>query len=177
MIVDPMSGSASSILSLNAKFTELETLSESHYHLSTQSQSGNKPANDVLKRVLTQLEELLNDMKQEVNRLPVSLTRVAPVTERLKMQERDILNRLANGNAINQIKDGVNEEQRAQMSILDPYHKYNHHIGAFVPNLPTNVAYNPNKQENKRGNATSEKEDSSKTSSINKPSVQATTSN
>jgi hypothetical protein len=150
VIVDPMTGSASSILSLNSKFTELETLSESHYHLSTQSSSGNKPANDVLKRVLTQLEDLLNDMKQEVNRLPVSLTRVAPITERLKMQERDILTRLANGNAINQIKDGTSDDQKQQMSILDPYHKYSHQIGAFVPNLPTNGAYNPNKQEAKR---------------------------
>ena len=190
VIIDPMTGSASSIVSLNSKFTELETLSESHYHLSTQSSSGNKPANDVLKRVLTQLEELLNDMKQEVNRLPVSLTRVAPITERLKMQERDILTRLANGNAINQLKDGTSEDQKQQMSILDPYHKYSHQIGAFVPNLPTNVAYNSNKQEVKRerngaeggsGSDAKDKDVNSKQSSVGSTSksasVQPATSN
>ena len=148
MIIDPMSGSASSILSLNSKFTELETLAESHYHLSTQSSSGNKPANDVLKRVLAQLEELLNDMKQEVNRLPVSLTRVSSVTERLKMQERDILNRLATGNVA--ANSGGDEQKTPSASSLDPYNKYNHYIGAFVPELPTNAIYNPNKENKSR---------------------------
>jgi hypothetical protein len=33
VVVDPMSGQASSVLSLNAKFSELETLTDSHYHL------------------------------------------------------------------------------------------------------------------------------------------------
>jgi chromodomain-helicase-DNA-binding protein 4 len=33
VVVDPMSGQASSALSLNAKFSELETLTDSHYHL------------------------------------------------------------------------------------------------------------------------------------------------
>ena len=152
-MLDPMTGQTSSVVALNAKFTELDTLADAHYHLSTQSAGGNKPANDVLKRVLNQLEELLNDMKQEVNRLPLALNRMPQVTERLKMQERDILTRLANGNAINQIKEGGSDEQKQQMSQLDPYHKYAHQIGAFVPNLPSNVAYNPNKQE-KRSAAT-----------------------
>jgi hypothetical protein len=176
LVVDPMTGQTSSILTLNAKFTELETLSESHYHLSTQSSSGNKPANDVLKRVLTQLEELLNDMKQEVNRLPVSLTRLSSVTERLKMQERDILTRLANGNAINQIKDSTNEEQKLQMSILDPYHKYAHQIGAFVPNLSTNVGYNPNKVDTKRertNNTAANDDQKDAKSSKSRPAAQA----
>ncbi len=143
LIIDPMSGTSSSILALNSKFSELETLTESHHHLSTQSSSGNKPANDVLKRVLNQLEELLNDMKQEINRLPVSLTRLPPVTERLRMQERDILNKLANFNA--NIANNGSDEQKQN----DPYAKYGHHIGAFIPNLPTNVAYNANKENNK----------------------------
>lgn len=46
--------------------------------------------------VLNQLEELLSDMKQDVARLPATLARVPPVTQRLQMSERSILNRLVN---------------------------------------------------------------------------------
>ena len=55
--------------------------------------------NDYLK-VLNQLEELLSDMKQDVSRLPSTLARVAPVTQRLSMSERSILGRLVNPAAL-----------------------------------------------------------------------------
>ena len=45
---------------------------------------------------MNQLEELLSDMKQDVSRLPSTLARVAPVTQRLSMSERSILGRLVN---------------------------------------------------------------------------------
>ncbi len=38
--------------------------------------------------VLNQLEELLSDMKSDVSRLPATLARLRPVTERLGMTER-----------------------------------------------------------------------------------------
>ena len=47
--------------------------------------------------VLTQLEELLSDMKQEINKLPATLARLPPVSQRLNMSERSILSRLQNG--------------------------------------------------------------------------------
>lgn len=47
--------------------------------------------------VLTQLEELLSDMKQEINKLPATLARLPPVSQRLNMSERTILSRLQNG--------------------------------------------------------------------------------
>ncbi|WAR14920.1 CHD3-like protein [Mya arenaria] len=47
-------------------------------------------------RILNQLEELLSDMKQDVSRLPATLARVPPVTQRLQMSERSILGRLVN---------------------------------------------------------------------------------
>lgn len=47
--------------------------------------------------VLTQLEELLSDMKQEINKLPATLARLPPVSQRLTMSERSILSRLQNG--------------------------------------------------------------------------------
>jgi len=143
VIIDPMSGATGSVLALNTKFSELETLADSHYHLSTQSANGNKPANDVLKRVLVQLEELLNDMKQEVNRIPVSLTRLPPVTERLKMQERDILNKLANAHMSNSNAAGQSDEGKTN---IDPYYRFGHYIGGFAPKVQTHVAYNPNKE-------------------------------
>lgn len=86
-------------MALNARFAELECLAESHQHLSKESLGGNKPANAVLHKVLNQLEELLSDMKQDVSRLPATLARVPPVTQRLQMSERNILNRLVTPSA------------------------------------------------------------------------------
>ena len=46
--------------------------------------------------VLNQLDELLSDMKQDVSRLPAAVARIPPVTQRLQMTERNVLNRLVN---------------------------------------------------------------------------------
>lgn len=131
VVVDPMTGATGSVLSLNSRFSELETLADSHYHLSTQSANGNKPANDVLKRVLVQLEEILNDMKHEVNRIPASLTRLPGVCMRLQMREMDILNKLAM--SANATQD--------ELKRSDPYAKFNQYIGGFQPNIASNVAW------------------------------------
>merc|ERR1711920_211773 len=82
-------------LTLSQRFSEVECLAECHQHLSKESLAGNKPANAVLNKVLTQLEELLSDMKSDVSRLPASLARIPPVAQRLQMSERSILSRLA----------------------------------------------------------------------------------
>lgn len=42
----------------------------------------------IIFQVLNQLEELLSDMKADVSRLPATLARLRPVTERLGMTER-----------------------------------------------------------------------------------------
>lgn len=97
IVMDPLTGHTNSVLALNSKFTELESLTESHYHLTApqyQNQPYSKLSNDVLRRVLNQLEELLNDMKHELNRLPLGLARIPSVADRLHMAEREILNRL-----------------------------------------------------------------------------------
>lgn len=49
--------------------------------------------------VLNQLEDLLSDMKQDVSRLPATISRIPPVTQRLQMSERTILSRLVGGAA------------------------------------------------------------------------------
>lgn len=104
VVMDPLSGSTSSVLAINSKFTELEALADSHYHLTSQqyqNQPYSKLSNDVLRRVLSQLEELLNDMKSELNRVPVALARIPSATDRLHMAEREILNRLTTFSSAN----------------------------------------------------------------------------
>ncbi|VDD91675.1 unnamed protein product [Enterobius vermicularis] len=79
---------------LTERFADIECLAESHQHLAREGMQGNKNANAVLHKVLNQLEELLSDMKADVSRLPATLARLRPVTERLGMTERAILSRL-----------------------------------------------------------------------------------
>jgi hypothetical protein len=128
-------------LTLSQRFSEVECLAECHQHLSKESLAGNKPANAVLNKVLTQLEELLSDMKQEINKLPATLARLPPVSQRLNMSERSILSRLPNG-------------QNQQSSTLLPtttttngndyaYGNYSNFIGPFAS--PANGTNNPNK--------------------------------
>ena len=87
----------SPVLSLNTKFNEMECIAEANQHLVKEQAGGNhsKQATVVLKNVLNQLDELLNDMKMDANRLPQTLTRVQTVSQRLLLSERTILTRLA----------------------------------------------------------------------------------
>ncbi|CAF0739922.1 unnamed protein product [Didymodactylos carnosus] len=116
-------------LTLSQRFSEVECLAECHQHLSKESLAGNKPANAVLNKVLTQLEELLSDMKQEINKLPATLSRLPPVTQRLNMSERVILSRLPNG-----------QQQSSPTSNNNyPYSTYSNFIGPFaLPALANN---------------------------------------
>ena len=137
-----INGAAGSILALNNKFAELDCLADSHSHLSQQSLSVNKPSIDVLKRDLSQLEELLNDMRQEVSRLPVSLARLPSVTQRLQMQERDILNKLATNFSANANSD---QPQPLQQHSMNAYASYGNTISGFIPSLPTIANLNQEK--------------------------------
>jgi chromodomain-helicase-DNA-binding protein 4 len=141
-----VNGAAGSILALNNKFAELDCLADSHSHLSQQSLSGNKPSNDVLKRVLSQLEELLNDMRQEMSRLPVSIARLPSVTQRLQMQERDILNKLTNNN---NTASNMDQPQPLQQQSMNAYGNYGNSISGFVPSLPTIANLNQEKSHSK----------------------------
>ncbi|XP_066911580.1 chromodomain-helicase-DNA-binding protein Mi-2 homolog isoform X1 [Clytia hemisphaerica] len=89
------------VMSLQSRFAELECLAESHQHLSKESLAGNKPANAVLHKVLNQLESILSDMKNDVIRLPTTLAKMPPITNRLDMSERAVLTRLTTGGQIN----------------------------------------------------------------------------
>ncbi len=64
--------------------------------------------------VLNQLEELLSDMKQDVSRLPATLARVPPVTQRLQMSERNILSRLVNPGQMSMPSLSAQQQQQQQ---------------------------------------------------------------
>ena len=83
----------------------MECLAEANQNLIKEQQSGNKQASGVLKNVLNQLDELLNDMKLEANRLPQTLTKIQSVSKHLLLSERTILSKLA----------GQAQQQQAQI--------------------------------------------------------------
>ncbi|CAF4076736.1 unnamed protein product, partial [Rotaria sordida] len=117
-------------LTLSQRFSEVECLAECHQHLSKESLAGNKPANAVLNKVLTQLEELLSDMKQEINKLPATLARLPPVSQRLNMSERNILSRLPNGQNLQSSTQATTTT--ATNGNEYPYANYSNFIGPFA---------------------------------------------
>ncbi|CAF0863016.1 unnamed protein product [Adineta ricciae] len=130
-------------LTLSQRFSEVECLAECHQHLSKESLAGNKPANAVLNKVLTQLEELLSDMKQEINKLPATLARLPPVSQRLNLSERNILSRLPNGQTQQATTNG-NEYS---------YANYPNYIGPFA--LPAGGSSNHSKPASSSSTASS----------------------
>lgn len=86
--------------------------------------------------VLTQLEELLSDMKQEINKLPSTLARLPPISQRLNMSERTILSRLTNG----QSADASTPPQTTTTTNGNgyAYADYTNYIGPFA--LPASAS-------------------------------------
>jgi len=141
-------------LTLSQRFSEAECLAECHQHLSKESIAGNKPANAVLIKVLTQLEELFNDMKHEVNKLPATLASLPSISQRLHMTERNILSRLPNGQAASS----------SSHSNDYAYGNYSNYIGPFA--LPANgVSTTKKSNSSSTGNASSTMDLSSKNKS------------
>ena len=131
-------------LTLSQRFSEVECLAECHQHLSKESVAGNKPANAVLNKVLTQLEELLSDMKQEINKLPATLARLPPVSQRLNLSERSILSRLPNGqNQQSSTAIPATTTTATTNGIDYPYGTYSNVIGPFA--LPASGNSKPSK--------------------------------
>ncbi len=62
------------------------------------------------------------------------------------MQERDILNKLAN----------VANAQAGDENKIAPYNKFGLQIGGFQPSIPTNAVYNPNKDVKKEKSSNDE---------------------
>lgn len=111
----PADASNPQVYSLSQRFAELETIAESQQQLTRESVSGNKPAKMVFAKVLSQLDDLLNDMKSDVSRLPATIARIPSVAMRLQMSERSILSRLAvqDQNLIQQRQQQLFQQQQS----------------------------------------------------------------
>ncbi|CAH8455229.1 unnamed protein product [Heterobilharzia americana] len=109
------------IQSLNRRFTELECLATGQLHLFNDALAGNKALVPLLHKVLTLMEDILVDMKQDVARLVNLLPRLPPVTQRLQLSHTGLLGKLTqqltanknvqptSGQKQNEVKDeGVN---------------------------------------------------------------------
>jgi chromodomain-helicase-DNA-binding protein 4 len=115
-IAEPASEPAASTMTLGTKFSELETLAEAHQCLGKDVDAGNKNANSVLHKVLNQLDNLLNDMKSDVGRIPTTLARVPSVSQRLLLSERSILSRLAGQSQQAQLQQ-LQQQQLQQLQL------------------------------------------------------------
>ena len=76
-------------------------------------------------------------MKQETNKLPITLTNIPAIIERLKMQQKEIPKDLAN---FSSVANGGDDKTN------DPYFKYGQRIGGFVSKISTNAVFNPNNE-------------------------------
>ncbi|KAI6201100.1 hypothetical protein M3Y96_00805500 [Aphelenchoides besseyi] len=83
-----------SVQRLHKNYAQIESLADVDRAIARDAFAGNRPAEIVLQKVLTQLEEILNDMKSDISRLPLTVKRLPSVCERLNLKERDILKRL-----------------------------------------------------------------------------------
>ncbi|CAF4160525.1 unnamed protein product [Rotaria sp. Silwood2] len=131
------------------------------------------PNSPDLSLFLTQLEELLSDMKQEINKLPATLARLPPVSQRLNMSERNILSRLQNGQS----------QQSATSPTATPtttattngngyaYTNYSNFIGPFALPAANNTKTTTNSSNNVSATASTTSVDSSSSSTTQKPST------
>lgn len=85
---NPQPGEKDLSAQLNDRFVELECIADSHQSLAKEANTGHKWSAAVLHKVLSQMEDLLNEMKSDVNRLPTAMARQKTVTERLGLTER-----------------------------------------------------------------------------------------
>jgi len=75
-------------------------------------------------------------MKQEINKLPATLARLPPVSQRLHMSERSILSRLPNGQSQQSSTPTTTTTTTTTNGSDYAYANYTNSIGPFA--LPTN---------------------------------------
>merc|ERR1739848_487913 len=100
-------------LALAKHFAELESTAESHASLTKEAAANNKLANSVLHRCLVRLEELLVEMKNDLNKLPMTISHLPPVQERLNMNERYTVAHLLTASA--NLSETNNENETPEM--------------------------------------------------------------
>eukprot|EP00117_Sycon_ciliatum_P030313 scpid13509/ scgid23933/ Chromodomain-helicase-DNA-binding protein 5; ATP-dependent helicase CHD5 len=80
-----------SVMTLNSKFAELEALVESNQYLVQPALVKNKAANRVLANALAQMDDLLGELRSEVNRLPHLLATLPSISQRLGLSQEAII--------------------------------------------------------------------------------------
>nr|CAH8824715.1 unnamed protein product [Trichobilharzia regenti] len=113
------------IQSLNRRFTELECLATGQLHLFNDALAGNKALVPLLHKVLTLMEDILVDMKQDVARLVNLLPRLPPVTQRLQLSHTGLLGKLtqqltANKNAQSTSSQKQSETKEEPVNLVTP---------------------------------------------------------
>ncbi|THD26034.1 Chromodomain-helicase-DNA-binding protein Mi-2 [Fasciola hepatica] len=88
--IDP----SESVQNLNRRFFDLECLATGQQQLFNEALAGNKALVPLLHKVLTLMEDLLADMKQDVSRLINLLPRLPPVSQRLQLSHTGLLSQL-----------------------------------------------------------------------------------
>lgn len=71
-------------------------------------------------------------MKQEINKLPATLARLPPVSQRLNMSERNILSRLQNGQSQQAPTSPTSTTTTTVNGNGYPYASYSNLIGPFA---------------------------------------------
>ncbi|KAG5447792.1 choline dehydrogenase 5 [Clonorchis sinensis] len=82
------------VQNLNRRFCELECMATGQQQLFNDALAGNKSLVPLLLKVLTAMEDLLADMKQDVTRLVSLLPRMLPVSQRLHLSHTGLLSKL-----------------------------------------------------------------------------------
>lgn len=89
----------SETLTLARHFNELECFAASHANLAREATSNNKLTINMLHKALQRLDELLVEMKNDLMKLPVSISQLPPIQERLTMNERYVVAHLLTASA------------------------------------------------------------------------------
>jgi len=103
-------------LNLVRHFNELECLAESHASIAKEIGNGNKLNASMLHRCLQRLDELLQEMKTDLMKLPVAVAQLPTIQNRLEMNERFIVAHLltASANLEEKIDDNESSETKQQ---------------------------------------------------------------
>jgi hypothetical protein len=105
------------IMQLHSRFTELDCLVDGHKHLLTNVKKGERSAVMLLKRALTKMDDLLNEMKSDLSKLPFQLAKIDSVTNQLQMTEVSILSRMASHFSV---EHKQKQSQSAAVVSIDP---------------------------------------------------------
>ena len=102
------------LLALQRHFSELEAIAECHSNLTKAEASSKKLANNVLQRSLTKMEELLVELKTDLAKLPMTISNLQPVQDRLQMNERYTVAHLLTASANLNDNSASNESQETR---------------------------------------------------------------